>query len=148
RNRQQGTGTRKGSPASMSLPASRTFPPAPAGFPSTGRAYTNRARMRSSGLVEGCEPFSLVLGDQRRNDLVEPRPCQDLVQAVKGQVDPVVGDPTLREIIGSDALRPVARSDHRLARAGTRAGEPLPLHLVEAGAQHLERLGLVLVLRF
>src|SRR6185312_4679323 len=59
----------------------------------------------------------------------------------------MIGDAPLREIVGADALRAVAGAD--LAAAGLRplGIELCPLEIVEPGAQHLHRLGLVLVLR-
>ena len=75
-------------------------------------------------------------------------PRHHLVELVEGQVDAVVGYSALREIVGADALRSVAAADLALALGSARAVARLPLHLVEAGAQDLQRLGLVLVLRF
>src|SRR5208283_4713957 len=66
----------------------------------------------------------------------------------KGQIDAMVGHPALRKIVGADALRSIATADLALALRGARAVARLPLHLVEARAQDLQRLRLVLVLRF
>src|SRR3546814_6250594 len=63
-------------------------------------------------------------------------------------VDAVIGDAALREIVGADAFRAVARADHRAARARAFGVQALAFGLVEPGAQDAERLGLVLVLRF
>jgi hypothetical protein len=59
----------------------------------------------------------------------------------------VIGDAALRKVVGPDALRPVARADLRAAVGGSRRFAGRALHLVEPCPQHLERLGLVLVLR-
>src|SRR5690606_30297199 len=59
----------------------------------------------------------LILGDQR----VEQRgqvAFQNLRQAVQGQADAVIGHAPLREVVGANALGPVARADLRLARVG------------------------------
>ena len=70
------------------------------------------------------------------------------VELVERQVDAVVGEATLREIVGADALRAVARADLRLARRGALLVGAAALHVVEAGAQDLHGAGPVLVLRF
>lgn len=54
--------------------------------------------------------------------------------------------PRLREVVGADALGAVAAADQLHALARLRQALALALRLVQAGAQHLERLGLVLVL--
>ena len=59
----------------------------------------------------------------------------------------MVGDPPLREIVGADAFRAVAGADLDLARGRPLAVDLLAFGLVEARAQHLHRLGAVLVLR-
>ena len=69
------------------------------------------------------------------------------VELVERQVDPVVGHPPLREVIGSDPLGPIARADLALAVRRAFAVHLLALDVVEPGAQYLHRLGAVLVLR-
>src|SRR3546814_18613252 len=59
----------------------------------------------------------------------------------------MVGDAALREVVGADALGAVAAADLALARCGAPVDLPLALLLVEARAQHLPRLGAVLLLR-
>jgi hypothetical protein len=55
--------------------------------------------------------------------------------------------PHLREVVGADALRAVAAANLLLALAGG-CGRSAPLlRLKQPRAQHLQRLGLVLVLR-
>ena len=76
-----------------------------------------------------------------------PGTIEHLIEIVASEIDSMIRDPTLREIICPDALRPIARPDHRLARASAFAGEPFTLHFKQARTQHLQRLGLVLVLR-
>src|SRR3546814_6594998 len=91
------------------------------------------------------QPLRLILGDQRVDQLVH-LPLDDLGQAVERQVDPVVGHAPLREIIGADAFGAVARPDHRLARRRLGAVDLFALEIVEPRAQHLHRLGAILVL--
>ncbi|KAG5730129.1 hypothetical protein E4T56_gene4184, partial [Termitomyces sp. T112] len=82
----------------------------------------------------------------RGHQFAKPRPFEDFGQAVERQVDPVIGDAALREIIGADAFGAVAAAHHGLA--GLSLGALcLVTHLfIEARAQHLHRLGAVLVL--
>ena len=94
------------------------------------------------------EAFRFILGRKRVDQFAQPRAFEHFIELVQRQVNAVVGDPALGEIIGADAFRTVARADHRLARAGALARQPLALELEQPRAQHLERLGLVLVLRF
>ena len=60
----------------------------------------------------------------------------------------MIGEPVLGEVVGPDLLAPVARP--HLALAGRVACRLLllQLHLVELGAEHLQRHGTVLELRF
>ena len=60
-------------------------------------------------------------GDERFDNLGQAGPLEHLVELVKRQIDAVVGHPPLWEIVGPDPLRAVARTDHRLARAGALA---------------------------
>src|SRR5438270_3223872 len=94
------------------------------------------------------ELLGAVGGGEPVDHLVERLAGHDLVDLVEGQVDAVVGHPALREVIGADVLRAVARADLALAVGGARRGECLAPHLIEPGAQHLQRAGLVLMLRF
>src|SRR5205085_7088444 len=66
---------------------------------------------------------------------------------VGGEVDSVVGPAGSGGIGGADALRTVAGAAHRLPCACPLVGQTRAVELVEAGAQDLQRLGLVLVLR-
>ncbi len=70
----------------------------------------------------------------------------DLVELVERQVDAVVGHAVLREVVGADPLAAVAGADEALALGGPLGLLLLQLGIVEAGLQHAERLGLVLVL--
>ena len=75
-------------------------------------------------------------------------PGQNNVQLVEGQIYPVVGHPVLRKIVGADSFAPVSRSHLAFAVLGD-FGFLFALHRVEqARAEHLQRLGLVFVLRF
>ena len=67
--------------------------------------------------IEARQPLGLVLARSARRSVRPCSPFEDFGQAVQGQVDAVIGHAPLREIIGADALRAVARADHRLARA-------------------------------
>src|SRR3546814_13329406 len=91
------------------------------------------------------QSLRLILGDQRVDQLVH-LPLDDLGQAVERQVDPVVGHAPLREIIGADAFGAVARPDHRLARRRLGAVALFALEIVAPRAQHLHRLGAIIVL--
>ena len=55
--------------------------------------------------------------DQRFDDWVEVA-LHDLVELVEGEVDAVVGDASLRKIVGADASGAVARAHQRLACGG------------------------------
>src|SRR5260221_14330023 len=92
------------------------------------------------------EPRRAIFGEQGLDDLVEGFPAHHLVDLVEREVDAVVAHSPLREIIGADALRAVAGADLALARRRALGVARLPFHIVEAGTEHLERLGLVLVL--
>src|SRR5207245_1756360 len=69
-------------------------------------------------------PPSLVLPDRRAMPLLPVFPPQlghqlveiavhDLVELVQGKIDPVIGDPVLREVVGANLGGPIAGADHR-----------------------------------
>src|SRR5260370_29052843 len=103
------------------------------------RRDTSFGRQRQLGGAVG--------GGERVDDLVERFARHHLVDLVERQVDAVVGDATLREIVGADALGAVAAADLALPIGGARRGERLTLHLIEPGTQHLQGARPVLVLR-
>src|SRR3546814_8463863 len=65
---------------------------------------------------------------------------EDFGQAVERQVDAVIGDAALREIVGADAFRAVARADHRAARARAFGVQALAFGLVERSEEHTSEL--------
>ena len=56
-----------------------------------------------------------MLCDQRFDDLLKTA-SEDFIEFVQREVDPVIGDSTLWEIIGTNALRPVAAADQAAER--------------------------------
>src|SRR5262249_53432266 len=91
------------------------------------------------------ELLGLVLGSERVDDVVELA-VHDAVDLVERQVDAVVGDAALREVVGADALRAVARADQGLARRGGLRRELLLLLVLDARRKHRKRALAVLVL--
>ena len=59
-----------------------------------------------------------MFGGQRAEQFVHVA-VHDRSDLVQRQVDAVVGDPPLREVVGTDALGAVAGTDQRLARTCT-----------------------------
>ena len=74
-------------------------------------------------------------------------PGHDLIELVERQVDAVIGHAALREVVGADALRAVARAHLRRARWPAFLCA-LPLDVVKPGLEHLQRDLAVAVLRF
>ena len=87
------------------------------------------------GEVEGADDGREVAAEDARERVV-------LVVAVEA----VVRDAALREVVGPDLGRAVARADELLARLGALVVDAVALELVEAAAEHAERLVLVLEL--
>src|SRR5690606_8228629 len=85
-------------------------------------------------------------GGERVDQFVQPRAFEHFVELVQRQADAVVGHPALREVVGADAFGAVAAADHRLARLGFGALGLLAPLFEQSRAQHLHRLGAVLVL--
>src|SRR3954465_9936840 len=77
------------------------------------------------------------------DELVEVA-LEDMVEAVEGQPEAVVGDPVLLEVVGADLLRPAAAPDLGPPGAGQLVGLTLLLGLEKAGPE--DPHGLVLVL--
>src|SRR5882672_2195544 len=97
-------------------------------------------------LRDGGELLGLMLGEQRLRQLREVA-VHDVVDLVEREPDAVIGHPPLREIVGTDALRPVARADEGFARRGFLRLLLAQLFVLDARRQHGKRLFLVLVLR-
>src|SRR5712664_360040 len=100
----------------------------------------------STLIGERSELLCLVLGEQRLRQLGKIA-VHDVVDLVEGETDAVVGDPSLRKIIGADALGTVARADQGFARRGFLLLLLASLLVLDARREHRERLFLVLVLR-
>ena len=62
------------------------------------------------------------------------------------QIDPMVRHPALREVVGADAFAAVTAADHRFTCLSLCALRLVALFFVNAGAQHLHRFFLVLML--
>ena len=73
----------------------------------------------------GREQRRLVLRHERINDLLQRFAVEDLWQLVERQIDPMIGHPALREIVGADALGAVAAADLPAARSGAFGIPPL-----------------------
>src|SRR6266849_1880664 len=99
----------------------------------------------STLIGERSELLCLVLGEQRLRQLGKIA-VHDVVDLVEGETDAVVGDPSLRKIIGADALGTVPRADQGFARGGFLGLLLAQLPVLDACRQHREGLFLVLVL--
>ncbi len=84
--------------------------------------------------------------DERVNKLRQGSSFHHAVDIIKREVDAVVAHAALGEIIGADALRPVAAANLLLALAGAGGVGFFTLLLIEPGAQHFQRLGFVFML--
>src|SRR5438552_1839694 len=92
------------------------------------------------------EQLRLMIGDERVDHLVEFAHHHSL-ELIKGEVDAVIGDPSLREIVGADAFRPVARADLRFSRLRPLFIRAATLQVVKPGPEYLHGARPVLVLR-
>src|SRR5258708_572189 len=99
----------------------------------------------STLIGERSELLCLVLGEQRLRQLGKIA-VHDVVDLVEGETDAVVGDPSLRKIIGADALGTVPRADQGFARGGFLGLLLAQLPVLDACRQHREGLFLSLVL--
>ena len=96
-------------------------------------AGASSARRRSSAASASVELVEVAL--------------EHRVEAVHGQLDPVVGDPALREVVGADLLGALAAADLRPARRRQLLVAAAPLELEQSRTQDAQRLLLVLELR-
>src|SRR5262252_2887494 len=139
--------SRRASLPGPSMPARRSSPVAPR----SASATVDGGAATSSGiadLVHGCQFARLMLCYQSIYQFVERGAFQHLIELVQRQADAMVGDAPLREVIGADALRAIARANLALALRSPRLGRLLTLELIETRAQHLHGEAAVLVLRF
>src|SRR5690606_36710682 len=140
---------RRGARASRGGPPDRARArPRPRAGPRAGRrARRSRLRPPRRASCDLGELRGAVFGEQRVDDLVERLAGEHLVDLVEREIDAMVGDAALREVVGADPFRPIARADLALALGRAFGVPPLAFRLVEAGAQHLHGLRLALVLR-
>src|SRR6185436_12389851 len=119
------------------------------GRPEPRAARWSVDRRRTSPMVtsHGClECPPAVLRLERLGELLEV-PVQDLVEAVHGVLDAVVGEAVLGEVVGADLLCALAGADLRAPRRGDLRLLALALRLVQPRAEDPHRLLLVLELR-
>src|SRR5215470_4279998 len=83
----------------------------------------------------------LIFRDQSVDNFAKRFAFENLRQLVKRQVDPVIGNPPLRIVVGADALGPIPGPDLAAPLGGARRILLLPLEVVEPRPQHGERLG-------
>ena len=76
-----------------------------------------RVRYPTLLIARTAKLIGLVLLDQRLHQGVEMA-LQYFVEPVQGQVDAMVGDPSLGKVVGANALRAVSGSDQVTARLG------------------------------
>ncbi|OIQ68742.1 hypothetical protein GALL_496600 [mine drainage metagenome] len=79
------------------------------------------------------------------NDIVKVA-VHDRQQFVQRQVDAVVGQAPLRKVVGADAVAAVATANQTFALGSIFGGALAAVFFLDAGGQHLERLGFVAVL--
>src|SRR5260221_7115257 len=115
----------------------------------TAISISARAAEMSDSLGTGlCAERLLAIVRCQRVDHRIDRAVEKIVELMNRHVDAMVGHARLRKIVGADALRAVARPDHRFARLRDfRLLLRLRL-LQQPRPQDLQRLRLVLVLRF
>jgi hypothetical protein len=70
-----------------------------------------------------------------------------LQQLVEREVDAVIGEAALRKVVGADAVAAVAATDQALAGGGLLGGALRAVLFLQARGEHLQRFGLVAVLR-
>src|SRR5204863_6910196 len=97
---------------------------------------------RSPSLAEGAPA---LVGRERLGELVELA-LQYAVELVRRELDAMVGDAVLGEIVRADLLRALPGPDLRTTSRVELGLLLLPLELIEARAQHAQRLLAVLQL--
>src|SRR5262249_27625149 len=120
-------------------PAARVpRPPPGAGWPPPAPRRPSAAPSLPAGSSPGGrQRLGLLARHQGVHYRVEVA-VEDPIELVQGQVHPVIGHPALREVVGPDLLRAIARADHR-SPVGSDLGLLLLLRpLEEAGTQDLE----------
>ena len=98
----------------VSEPAARRRSTASRRRTSTVATRSRLSRPTEPSVDERPEALGLVGRDQGVDEAVELA-VHDPRQVREVDVDPVVGHPVLREVVGPDLVGPVARPDHRLA---------------------------------
>src|SRR5262245_16770894 len=96
-------------------------------------AFLSAAQSRVAGLC--CQQLSLMLGHQRVDDLAQRLALDDLRQLVERKIDAMIADPSLRKIVGADALGAVSGSDLAAPLGSAFGVTLLPLEVVKSGTQ-------------
>ena len=91
------------------------------------------------------EPVAYILGQQWLDHRIDPA-GENFVERVQRQVDPVVGDPALGKVVGTNPLRAITGTDQQLTLTGNGIGRGAGLLIIEFGRQPGHRPGAVLVL--
>ena len=94
-------------------------------------------RLRSSRQIRQFR--CLILVNQRVDNFIERLTGENPVDLIERHIDPMIGDAPLREIIGADALGPVAGADLAAALGGALGIQFRALRIVHTGAKHLHR---------
>src|SRR2546421_7937339 len=90
----------------------------------------------------GFQRLAPLFGLQRLGELVQLA-FEDAVEVVHGQLYAVVGDAVLGIVVRADLLGPLARADLGAAGSWRLGCPPLPLRLLQPGAQKAARPRLV-----
>src|SRR5438132_4087800 len=121
--------SRRASSPAFSTPARRKSAVACRRAAANVSSSTGASASRIGVLIHGCQLARLVLGDERVDQLVERGALEHLLELVQREADAMIGDAPLREIVGADALRAIARDDLPLELGSARVGRLIP-HLI------------------
>src|SRR5215813_6463322 len=87
--------------------------------------------------INRCELRCLLIRHQRVDQLIERCSLEHLIELVQRQADAMVGDASLRKIVGANALGTVTGSDLILTLRRARISSPLAFLLEQTRAQDL-----------
>src|SRR6187402_994373 len=125
--------------------ASRRSTPSWRAWASASATVANSGTQRTLAALQRRQLLGRARGLQCREHVVEVA-VHHGAELVQREVDAVIGQPSLRKVVGADAVGAVAAADQALARGGF-LGRALALFLVaQARRQNGHRLGLVAVL--
>src|SRR3984893_10315272 len=119
------------------MPSFRSPDKSELGIAARAARIADSSARKSQDAASSCPAFGrreqicLMLGDEGIDHFIQRFAGHDLVELVESQMDPVVGEPPLREIISADSFGAIAGTDLGTPVSGALRRAFLPLRVID-----------------